>query len=62
MSFAKALLTALLNLGGSKGNQTLREQLGWDDAAYSAVKNDLVAAGKLIPGKGRGGSVGLATA
>lgn len=58
----QALLTALLNLGGSKGNQTLREQLGWDDATYSAVKNDLVAAGKLIPGKGRGGSVGLPTA
>ena len=55
----QTLLTALLNLCGSKGNQTLREQLGWDDATYSAVKNDLVAAGKLIPGKGRGGSVAL---
>lgn len=55
----QTLLSALSNLGGSKGNQALREELGWDDATYSAVKNDLVAAGKLVPGKGRGGSVSL---
>jgi DNA repair exonuclease SbcCD ATPase subunit len=55
----KALLDALTTAGGSKGNQALREALGWDDATYSAVKNDLVTEGKLISGKGRGGSVSL---
>jgi type I restriction enzyme M protein len=49
-------------LGGSKGNQTLREELGWDEATYDAVKNDLVVSGRLIPGRGRGGSVAIAPA
>ncbi len=30
-----------------------------DDATYNAVKTELVATGKLVPGKGRGGSVSL---
>lgn len=54
------LLGTLSNLGGAKGNQTLREELGWDEATYGAVKQDLVASGRLVPGKGRGGSVSLA--
>ena len=57
----EAVLNALSKLGGSKGNQALREELDWDEATYSAVKNDLVGRGKLVPGKGRGGSVSLPT-
>jgi len=53
------LLSALSNRGGSRGNQSLREELGWEDATYSAVKNDLVGGGKLVLGRGRGGSVSL---
>ena len=56
------LLSALSRLGGSKGNQTLREELGWDEATYDAVKNDLVVSGRLTPGRGRGGSVAIAPA
>ena len=54
-----SLLSALSALGGSKGNQTLRQELGWDDPTYRAVKGKLIASGKLIPGPGRGGSVSL---
>lgn len=56
----KILLDAFITAGGSKGNQALRESRGWDEATYSAVKNDLATEGKLISGKGRGGSVSLA--
>jgi hypothetical protein len=57
----QALLDTLTGLGGSKGNQTLRLTLGWDGETYDAVKDDLVASGDLVPGRGRGGSVSLAT-
>jgi hypothetical protein len=55
----QSLLNALLKLGGSKGNQTLRDQLGWAASTYNAVKDALVLEGKLVLGKGRGGSVSL---
>ena len=53
------LLGALEALGGSAGNGRLRELLGWDEASYDAVKVQLLAAGQLVPGRGRGGSVSL---
>ena len=55
----ESLLSALAALGGSKGNQTLRQELGWDDPTYSAVRRNLIASGKLVPGRGRGGSISL---
>ena len=55
----QALLSALAAFGGSKGNQTLRRELGWEDDTYVAVRQELVDSGKLIPGRGRGGSVSL---
>ena len=45
--------------GGSSGNILLRQMLGWDESAYEAVKANLVAAGKVRPGRGKGGSVSL---
>jgi len=51
------LLSRLRELGGKAGNLSLREALGWNDATYNAVKDELVSAGRLISGKGRGGSV-----
>jgi hypothetical protein len=52
-------LTALRALGGSSGNMSLRAALGWDEAAYNAVKDGLVAADGLVLGRGRGGSVAV---
>ena len=34
-----------------------RDALGWDIPAYNAVKDGLVTAGKILTGRGRGGSV-----
>lgn len=53
-------LAALAELGGSAGNTKLREALRWDEAVYNAVKDELVATGLVLPGRGRGGSVSLA--
>lgn len=52
-------VAALTELGGSAGNGRLREALQWDEAAYGAVKDELVAEGVVTPGRGRGGSVSL---
>ena len=54
------LLGALEALGGSAGNGKLRDLLGWDEAAYEAVKEQLLSSGQLQSGRGRGGSVSLA--
>ena len=56
------VLACLGELGGRAGNISLREALGWDDATYAAVKDALIATGKLTPGRGRGGSVSLPVA
>jgi hypothetical protein len=53
------LLVRLRELGGKSGNGSLREALGWDEVTYSAVKDALVAAGEITPGRGRGGSIAL---
>jgi len=50
---------ALTELGGSASNGRLRKTLGWDDATYNAVKDELVAAGVVTSGRGRGGSVSV---
>lgn len=52
-------LAALQTAGGKAGNQTLNATLGWDDTTYNAVKEDLLASGKINSGRGRGGSVSL---
>lgn len=55
-------LEALLAEGGSAGNGTLRERLGWDESDYRDVKDALLADGTIASGRGRGGSVRLAGA
>ena len=52
-------VAALTELGGSASNGRLREALQWDETAYNAVKDELVAEGIVTPGRGRGGSVSL---
>ena len=50
-------LSALKQQGGSAGNVTLREALGWDEVTYDAVKGEAITQGKVAAGRGRGGSV-----
>ena len=50
-------LEAIECAGGRLGNGALREQLGWDEPAYNAVKTSLLDVGSIAAGKGRGGSV-----
>lgn len=38
---------ALKQQGGSAGNATLREALGWDEPTYESVRNDALAQGKV---------------
>lgn len=52
-----ALLAHIPADGSSKGNQRVREALGWDEDRYVAARDALVAAGVLVKGQGRGGSV-----
>lgn len=56
-----AFLGALNALGGSAGNGRLRELLEWDEATYQQVKTTLLARGTIVTGRGRGGSVALAS-
>ena len=53
-------VTTLTELGGSAGNGRLRETLEWTEATYNSVKDDLLAEGLIVLGRGRGGSVSLA--
>ena len=55
-------LEALRAEGGSAGNGTLRERLGWDESDYRDIKDALLADGTIASGRGRGGSVRLAGA
>lgn len=55
----EAFISALEDLGGKSGNQTLRENLGWTEEHYAAVKDSLVEQERIVPGRGRGGSVAL---
>uniref|UniRef100_UPI0005845F42 type I restriction-modification system subunit M N-terminal domain-containing protein n=1 Tax=Xanthomonas arboricola TaxID=56448 RepID=UPI0005845F42 len=54
-------IAALTSLGGSAGNQRLREELGWQDSTYQRIKQQLIDDGRIRAGRGRGGSVALAT-
>jgi type I restriction enzyme M protein len=56
-----AFLGALHALGGSAGNGRLRELLEWDEATYQQVKTSLLASRTIVSGKGRGGSVAIAS-
>jgi len=55
-------LSALSAAGGTSGNIALRQALGWSEPAYEAMRQSLLASGKITAGKGRGGSVSLTTA
>jgi len=57
---AERFIETLRELDGSAGNQRLRGELGWAESTYDRIKTHLVEAGRIVPGRGRGGSVALA--
>lgn len=57
---AQRFIETLKELGGSAGNGSLCNELGWADSTYQRIKAHLVDAGRIVPGRGRGGSVALA--
>jgi hypothetical protein len=65
-SYRQVFLDALKKLSAGEqrliANQAMRDALGWDDALYGRIKGELVAERQIIVGRGRGGSVGLASA
>ena len=54
---AQRFLETLAELGGSAGNGSLSAELGWADSTYQRVKAHLMEEGRIVPGRGRGGSV-----
>ena len=52
-------LAAVRERGGSAGNLALREELGWSETTYERVKQALLDSGRILPARGRGGSVRL---
>lgn len=54
---AQRFIEALDDLGGSAGNGSLSNALGWTDGTYQRVKAHLIGEGRIVVGRGRGGSV-----
>lgn len=57
---AQRFIDTLRELGGSAGNGSLSNELGWAESTYQKVKEHLIDEGTIVPGRGRGGSVALA--
>lgn len=57
--FAKKLLDALPTDGGTRGNMTLRRELGIAEAPYRKAVEELQSCGLVASGRGRGGSLYL---
>ena len=49
-------------LGGASGNGRLRDALKWEEEFYWKVQGKLIEEGRIVPGRGRGGSVRLTAA
>lgn len=65
-SFRDSFFEKLKELSGEEqkliGNSALREALEWDEDRYKRVKSQLVDEKLVVIGRGKGGSVGLASA
>ena len=55
-------IATLTSLGGRAGNQRLLEELGWQESTYQRIKQQLIDDGRILIGRGRGGSVALVNA
>ena len=64
-SYAELFLDKLTLLSSGEqrlfANKTLREELGWDEEKYLRIRAELVNQGKVLVGRGQGGTVGLAS-
>lgn len=56
---AKVFMATLRKLRERVGNGFLRHSLGWREERYWRVHESLLERGKIVRGRGRGGSVGL---
>lgn len=56
---AKIFVSTLRKLRERVGNGFLRAHLGWREERYWRVHGVLLERGKIVRGRGRGGSVGL---
>ena len=56
----KTFLSQLRRLRTSVGNLIFRTQLGWNEARYWKAHESLVEDGRIVKGRGRGGSVQVA--
>jgi hypothetical protein len=54
---AKTFLAALRKLKATVGNGFLRAQLDWRDERYWKAHSFLLEKGRIVRGRGRGGSV-----
>jgi len=65
-SYSEIFLEKLKQLSGGKqrlfGNKRLRATLHWDQFRYNRIKSELLQDGRIVVGRGKGGSVGLADA
>lgn len=52
-------IDCLQAIGGSCGNGRLREALKWEEDFYWKVQGKLIEQGRIVPGRGRGGSIRL---
>lgn len=57
---SEEFIAALKKVGGSAGNRGLRQALGWDEEFYWKVQGLLISEGRIVTGRGYGGSVRLA--
>ncbi|NVJ25793.1 MULTISPECIES: hypothetical protein [Myxococcus] len=55
----KKFLDVLTQMGGSSGNTSLMNELGWSEAEYWRLRDQLLEDGQILRGRGRGGSVVL---
>ncbi len=53
----KMFLTRLRRIKSSVGNMALRTELGWNENRYWKVHSSLAEEGRILKGRGRGGSV-----
>ena len=54
-------IQALRDAGGSAGNGRLLTELGWQEDTYQSVREALIEEGAVVVGRGRGGSLKLAS-
>lgn len=57
----REFVDCLEQMEGSAGNGRLRQALGWEEEFYWRVQGKLVEEGRIVPGRGKGGSVRLTT-